>query len=160
MEYEIIQGNVSELNRDSFSQTSGSIKNRKGKIKTELKTIYTFKLENMNKVFRYEGNELIENGDKIAFITSTNPTKGYFKIRSIKNLTRAWFNRNKFGLSWVALLILWFICAFPISAIFSGYIPFIVWFIFFSVIFGVITYISYKAESDKNDLVKRLKAIT
>lgn len=36
MKYEIIQGNVSELNRDSFSQTSGSIKNGKGKIKTEL----------------------------------------------------------------------------------------------------------------------------
>lgn len=57
MKYEIIQGNVSELNRDSFSQTSGSIKNGKGKIKTELKTISTFKLENMNKVFHYEGSD-------------------------------------------------------------------------------------------------------
>lgn len=37
MEYEIIQGNVSELNRDSFSQTSGFIKNGRGKIKNRAK---------------------------------------------------------------------------------------------------------------------------
>lgn len=121
MEYEIIQGNVSELNRDSFSQTSGFIKNGRGKIKTELKTISTFKLENMNKVFHYEGSELIENGGRIAFITSTNPTKGYFKIYSIKNPTRVWFNRKGFGLFWVAPLVIWFICSYPISAILSGY---------------------------------------
>lgn len=114
---------------------------------------------------------IIENGDRIAFITNTNPTKGYFKIYSIKNLTRVWFNRKGFGLFWVAPLAIWFICTYPISAIFSGYISPTVWFIFFSVIFGAIiyiiyiiyisyiSYISYKAESDKNDLVKRLKEI-
>lgn len=91
------------------------------KLKTELKTISTFKLENMNKVFHYEGSELIENGGRIAFITSTNPTKGYFKIYSIKNPTRVWFNRKGFGLFWVAPLVIWFICSYPISAILSGY---------------------------------------
>lgn len=90
---EFIRGKVSEVNRQSHSVTSGSIRGNsyrvRGSVDTAIQTQSIFKLENDNRTFLLKGEELIEKDDDVGFYAKVNKN-GFHKVLLCKNFTKAW----------------------------------------------------------------------
>lgn len=95
---EFIRGKVSEAKRETHTITIGSTStshdifgkaNVTGSVDTKLITNTTFKLENDNRTFFLEGEELIEKDDDVGLYAQVNKN-GFHKVLLCKNFTKAW----------------------------------------------------------------------
>lgn len=98
---QLFQGVVSNCNQGVLSTTSGKIDTIAGNVRGAINTIHshytTFDIGNMG--IKLKGDYPLRDGDEVVFYAA--PSGGYYEVQTLKNFTRNYFIRDRFGSLWL-----------------------------------------------------------